>query len=422
MKHLTIWSAVLGLLILAVFNIHGWVVLHQTSRALEQELGDRLLSVAQTLALKLKTHGDSAEVNPLLRRALVENRLFNLFIVDEGWTYLVNIREPGLIGSTDPVLELDEAELAAAFSGSPSLSRLYRAGNYFLKSAYVPLYDSLGIPAAVLGAEADARFFSALSGFRRSLLLTSGLSLLALLAIVLLSLAVTRRAWELEQAAARTGTLALMGQMSAALAHEIRNPLAIIMAAAERLRRRTDPASANELSYISEEAERLNHILTNYLSLGSTRPQQPEPVEIAPLLEEVLASVATETRRLGIAVETAFTGLPPVMANRLALRQAFLNIVLNAIQAQPQGGLIRIAGTIETGGRQRAVLIRIEDRGPGIPAADRQRLFEPFYTTKERGSGLGLYVVRRIIADHRGKVKLAPCPEGGTVVEVRLPL
>lgn len=422
MKHFTILSAVLGLLILAVFNIHGWVVLHQMSRALEQELGDRLLAVAQTLALQIDPRADPAQTSRLLSRALAENHLFNLFVVDQDWTYSINMREPGLIGSTDPVLQLDEAELAAALSGSPSLSRFYRAGNYFLKSAYVPLPDSLGVPGAVLGAEADARFFPALFGFRRSLLITNGLSLLALLAIVLLSLALNRRALALENAAARASTLALMGQMSAALAHEIRNPLAIIMAAAERLRRHTDTTGENEARYIREEAERMNHILANYLSLGSSQQQPTEPVNLAQLLEETLASVVPETRRLNIKLETAYTDLPPVMANRLALRQAFLNIILNAIQAQPGGGFIRISGSVESGGRRRFVLIRIEDRGPGIPAADRHRLFEPFYTTKEKGSGLGLYVVKRVIEDHRGKVRLAPAPDRGTVVEVRLPV
>ncbi|MEO0073585.1 MAG: ATP-binding protein [candidate division WOR-3 bacterium] len=422
MKHLTVLSAVLGLLILAVFNIHSWLVLRQTSRTLEQELGDRLLSVARTLALEIGNAADTAQASRLLSRALAENQLFNLFIVDETWTYLVNIRQPDLVGSTDPVLELDEAELAAALSGNSTLSRLYRAGRYFLKSAYVPLFDSLGVPVAVLGAEADARFSPALLGFRRSLLLTNGLGLLALLAIVLISLTVTRRIMALEQAAVRANTLALMGQMSATLAHEIRNPLAIIMAAAERLRLHSDSASGNEARYIFEEAERLNHILTNHLALGSTRPRDIEPVNIVELLGEALASIEPETRRLGIKIETTLADLPPVKANKLALRQSFLNILFNAIQAQPQGGLIRVSGTVETSARHRFVLIRIEDRGQGLADADRRRLFEPFYTTKEKGTGLGLYVVKRVIENHHGQVRLAPSPEGGTVVEVRLPL
>ncbi|MBM3314404.1 hypothetical protein FJY71_00985, partial [candidate division WOR-3 bacterium] len=326
------------------------------------------------------------------------------------------------VGRTDPALQLDEAELAAALSGIPSQSHLYSAGGFVLKTAYVPLADSLGIPVAVLGAEADARYFRAVADFRNSLLLTNGLSLVAVIAIVLLSLTMTRRALRIEQAAARANTLALMGQMSAAVAHEIKNPLAIILAAAERLDKRPELAGEKAVQYIKEEVDRLNRVLTNYLSIGSTRPAATEPVDLSELLTEVLASVAPETRRLGIAVEAALGDLPPVVASRLALRQVFLNLVLNAIQAQPQGGLIRASGTVEGTGKHRFAVVDIEDRGPGIASADRRRAFDPFFTTRDKGSGLGLFVVKRVVEKHRGNVALAPRPGGGTVVEVRLPL
>ncbi|MEO0086152.1 MAG: ATP-binding protein, partial [candidate division WOR-3 bacterium] len=313
------------------------------------------------------------------------------------------------------------AEIMSAFSGVPARSRLYAAGSYFLKTAYVPVMDSLGIPAAVLGVEADARAFAALRAFRNSQLLISGLSLLAIVAIVAVSIALARHALRVERAASRANTLALMGQLSGALAHEIRNPLAIIRAAAERVRIRYDAGEDQTLGYILEEVDRLNSILANYLSLGSARPDSVEPVELDRLAAEVLTAVEPETRRLGIAVETALDNLPTVRANRLALRQALLNLVLNAIQAQPGGGLLRLSGESAVNGRHRQVVLRVSDHGPGITPEDLKRVFAPFYTTKEKGSGLGLFVVKRIVEEHGGRVSASSTPGQGTTIEMRLP-
>jgi signal transduction histidine kinase len=420
MRRFTAWSAVLALLVLAVFNVHGWTVLRRTSRALESELGDRLQSVAQTLALELSGRYQTAEAARLLADVARENGLYNLFILDESLTYTANAREPERVGTTDPTVRLDESEIMSALSGIPAQSRLYDAGGYFLKTAYVPLGDSLGIPSAVLGAEADARFFTALTSYRNALLLTNALSLIAVLGLVLLSFGMARRALRIEQAAARANTLALMGQMSAAVAHEIRNPLAIILAAAERLEKRPELTGERSLGYIRDEVDRLNRVLTNYLSLGSARPASTESVDLKELLTDVLTGVEHSTRKHDVSVETSLEGLPPVCANRLALRQVFLNLALNAIQAQPAGGAIRVTGAVEPG-RRPAVLLRFEDHGPGIRREHLSRAFDPFYTTKEKGSGLGLFVVRRVVEQHRGNVRLALRPGGGTVVEVRLP-
>jgi signal transduction histidine kinase len=422
MRSFTIWSILLAVLVMAVFNVHGWLVLRRTSRALESELGDRLQSVAQTLALELAGKYETPDAERLLGEVMRGNGLFNLFIVDENISYLANTREPGLVGKNDPVLALDEPEIASALSGIPAQSRVYAARGSYLKTAYVPLQDSLGLYGAVLGAEADARFFAALAGYRNSLLLTNALSLAAVLALVLLSLAMARRALRIEQAAARANTLALMGQMSAAVAHEIKNPLAVILAAAERLEKRPGLAGEASLAYIKEEVDRLNRVLTNYLSLGSQRPDSTEPVDLNGLVRDVLAGVEHSTRKQSIAVEMNLEGLPPVTGNRLALRQVFLNLILNAIQVQPNGGIVRVTGTEERHARSRTVSVRIEDHGTGIRSEDRRRVFEPFYTTREKGSGLGLFVVRRVVEQHRGKVSLEPRPGGGTVVEVRLPV
>jgi len=420
-RRFTFWAVALAVAVIVIFNLQGWLVLRSTSRTLEQEIGDRLQAIGTTLAPQLAGRDSDPAILPLLNEVMAASDLFNLFVVDDDLTYLANARDPTLVGSTDPALELDAPEILSASSGVPTSSRLYAAGGFFLKTAYAPIPDSLGIPVAVLGVEADARSFAALRRFRDSQLLISALSLIAIVAIVVVSIGLARHALRVEQAASRANTLALMGQLSAALAHEIRNPLAIIRAAAERVGIRYDATEDQTLGYIIEEVDRLNNILGNYLSLGSARPESVEPVELARLAADVLAAVEPETRRLGISVETALEDLPPVSGNRLALRQVLLNLVLNAIQAQPDGGLLRLTGSTETRAGRQWVVVRVADRGPGMKPEDLKQAFAPFYTTREKGSGLGLFVVRRVVEEHRGRVAISSGPDQGTTVEVRLP-
>jgi len=417
MRRFTFWAVVLAVVAIIAFNVQGWLVLTRTSRVLEKELGDRLQAVATTLAAVLGGRYDSPGTASLLSDVMRSNTLFNLFVVDESLAYVVNARDPELTGERTPAVEADAAEILAAFAGAPTQTRLYAAGRYYLKSAFAPLADSTGAIAAVLGVEADARFFSTLTGFRTSLLLINALSLVAIVAVVLVSASLARRALVLEQAAGRAATMALLGQMSAAMAHDIRNPLGIIRASAERLKKRYGGEGDATFDYIPEEVDRLDRVVSSYLSLGATRPGASASIDLAEVVAGVLKDVEHETVRSGIAVETELAGLPTVNANPVELRQVFLNLVLNAIQAQPQGGAIRIAGR-----RDRDwLVVGVGDKGPGIRREDMARVFEPFYTTKEKGSGLGLFSVKRIVEAHRGRVMIEAGPGSGTTVEIRLP-
>jgi len=412
----------LAVLVVVVFNVQGWLVLRATSRALERELGDRLQSLATTLS----SSSTDGFLEPASRRRLADavrrDNLFNAFVVNESLQYLVNIRDPDRVGEQDPALELDAAEILSAFSGLNARSRLYSASGYNLATAYAPLPDTSGAISAALGIEADARFFSTLVGFRNSLLLINGLSLIVIVAIVLVSASLTQRALRIEQAAARANTMALMGQMSGAVAHEIKNPLGIIRAAAERLRKQYDPAGGDAtFSYITDEVDRLNRVITNYLNLGASAAPSTEQVNLTELIGEVAAAVGPDAAKSGVAVETRFDVLPAIQGNRLELRQVFLNLLLNAIQAQPEGGSIRVTGLTERRGNEQMVIVHIADQGSGIKPQDLSRVFEPFFTTREKGSGLGLFVVRRVIEAHKGSVKITSGPNQGTTVAVEIP-
>ncbi len=422
MRRTLFWIGLLLAVVILLANLQAWLLLNRTRTTLEAELGDRLQAIAVTFAATVGANWQSAGVTNLLKSLLDQNELFNAFIVSEDLRYVANARDPNLVDSTDATLELDAAEIIAAFAGLPAQSQLYSAGRARLKTAYAPLTDSLGAVAAVVGIEADARFFGTLTSFQQTVLIINLFSLLAIVAVVLVAAGLTRRAIALEQAAGRANALALLGQLSAAVAHDLRNPLAIIRTTAERLKRRYAQGPDPQFDYIPEEVDRLNTIISNYLTLGSARASTPEPVDLPALLGELAADLSSELSHHAIRLTTSLAPAPPVNAGRVELRQAFLNILLNAIQAQPDGGAIDIATRIETSGRRRWLVATVHDHGPGIPPEHRRRVFEPFFTTKEKGSGLGLFSVRRIITGLGGQVAIDSQPGAGTTVTVRLPL
>jgi signal transduction histidine kinase len=422
MRRITIYSVILAVLVLVVFNVHSWLVLTNTSSALEAELGTRLENLAVILASQLKDLSKTEVITPVLMETINSVDLLNIFLIDESLRFIVNIREPQSAGQPFPFFALDESEIQSAFNGIPAQTHLYTAGSAHLKSAYAPVYDRNGIIRAVLGVEADARFFHALTTYQRTLLFINGLSLLAIIAIVVAGIALNRYAVKLEQNTARTATFALLGEMSASLAHDLRNPLATILAATENIRLRYNLNEDRTFDYIKEQIERMNWIITNYLSIGTSKSGPPEPVDIVKLFDEALTSLSTEIRKHNITVETILQGLPPITGSPPQLRQLFINLLLNAIQAQPDGGSIRISGEIQQSGRQKSVVVKITDQGPGIPEKLRRRVFEPFFTTKEKGSGLGLFIARRIVELHNGKIAIAGKSGKGTTIEVKLPV
>ncbi len=220
--------------------------------------------------------------------------------------------------------------------------------------------------------------------------------------------------------------LAALGELSASIAHEVRNPLGVIFNSIGSLRRLLKPAGDVELllDIVGEEADRLNRMVGDLLNYS--RPVQPsvQPLQLRALLEEALASARLQngTRdgvkvRISVAHEVA-----TVRADGRLMRQALLNLFLNALQAMPRGGTLTIRGSrTESGGRVLAQL-SIQDSGPGIAPDARAKVFQPFFTTKPTGTGLGLAVVKRIVEGHGGTIALGRGQSGGAEFLLFLPL
>jgi signal transduction histidine kinase len=248
----------------------------------------------------------------------------------------------------------------------------------------------------------------------------------------------TRLLLEKETQLRRADRLSALGQLSAGLAHEIRNPLGSIKGAVEILRD-DYPAGhpkAEFFSILLKEVDRLNDVLTNFLSFA--RPVTPHlaPVDVGATLSALEGLVSGQARKHRVQIFTSFhSGPSRVMADETLLKQAFLNIMLNSLEAMPEGGDLAISTRLASAnprsphdaaappeGRPEWLEVVFDDTGPGIPEESLGRIFDPFFTTKKDGTGLGLAITHRIIENHLGTIRVISQGGKGTTFVVSLPL
>lgn len=221
--------------------------------------------------------------------------------------------------------------------------------------------------------------------------------------------------------------LASMGRVIASIAHEIRNPLGIIRSSAELLLRRApspekgtlDSADKRILSAVYDESCRLSQIVNDFLDYARPRIPKQDSVDLNALLDQALGFLEGEMIRLGVEY---VRHMPPdmrVLGDKDLLYRAVYNILVNAYQAIEHDGVIRIRGTMRDDGY---VELAFHDSGPGFPPDQLPRLLDPFFTTKDNGTGLGLPIVNTIITSHNGELKLFNPPEGGAMITVILPV
>jgi len=229
-----------------------------------------------------------------------------------------------------------------------------------------------------------------------------------------------RRLEQAQEEARRSERLAALGQMSAGLAHEIRNPLGVIKGSAEMLHQQLGESNAlaSELAgYISSETNRLSALVTRFLDFARPLHAELAPRGITAVLDRALHSVSlTHKGEDGVVqVERRYQpDLPLVPLDESLCEQAFVNLIQNAYDAMgSRGGTLRVTATRANSTNLDGVEVRIEDTGPGIPDELREQIFNPFVTTKKTGVGLGLSIVSRIIDGHHGTIRVASGTETG---------
>lgn len=221
------------------------------------------------------------------------------------------------------------------------------------------------------------------------------------------------------QEMARRERMAQLGEMGAILAHEIRNPLAGIKGYAQLLQEQLQASShAPFLEMIVTETLRLEELVAALMAYSRQEQAPAEPVNLSGLTEHCLTLVRPEAAAGGVTLRAALPEGMVVTGNRHGLEQVALNLLKNALQAMPEGGELTVEGRLAGG----EVVVTVADSGPGIPPEERERIFEPFHTTRPRGTGLGLAVCRKIVEEQGGTITAGGQPGSGAVFTVTLPL
>jgi signal transduction histidine kinase len=226
------------------------------------------------------------------------------------------------------------------------------------------------------------------------------------------------RVEQLEERERLRDRLAAVGEMAAAIAHEVKNPLAGIRGAIQVIGGRL-PAGSKDQAVTKEIVNRidgLNELINDLLVFARPPQPRPAPVDIAPLVTTMADLLSEDPSLKDVAVRIEGSA-PPIVADSELLKIVFQNVMVNGAHAMKGHGTIRVR--LEP--VDRACRIRFEDTGPGIPAEIREKIFTPFFTTKSRGTGLGLPTAKRLVEAHRGTIRVDCPPQGGTTVTIDLP-
>lgn len=254
--------------------------------------------------------------------------------------------------------------------------------------------------------------------------LFAGVALTAVVASVLARRA-KRRALDSERRAREAEHLAYVGTLTGGLAHEIRNPLSTLQLNVQLMREDLDrpghaiePRLARRLDTLQQETGRLQQILDDFLKLAGKHEVRLRRQPLNPIVTELVDFYADRLQASNVQVRTSLAdGLPPVAADADRLRQALANLVLNAEAAMADGGELMIA----TEGDRRGVQLHVTDTGAGIAREDLDRIFQPYYSTRAGGTGLGLPAVRRIVTEHKGTLEVHSEVGRGTRFTIHLP-
>ncbi len=386
--------------------------LHRAAAAaLDRVLEERLRGAGETAARLLASSGPSQR---RLREVMEANRLEGAYVVTR--ELHVAADASGAAGGAVDLLRTDPARVERALRGEVGVGRAFALGDVSVDAAYLPVWGADGEVRSVLVLEAGEAFGAARAGLRRALAAGVALSALGALALAVASQRWTRSERLRREAGARAARGEAIARMAAAVAHDVRNPLGIIRASVDLLRERSgaslDPRDRARLDDVLGEVERLRGLTQDFLDLAAEPALARAPADLRELAEE--AARGSKALHPAVAVSVEVDALPPVACDAGRLRRVLANLLENAAEAG--------ARRVEIHGASDATSVRIavRDDGPGVDPAVRTRLFEPFATGRDGGTGLGLAVARRIVERHGGTLELVP-GGGGAVFEIALP-
>jgi signal transduction histidine kinase len=223
-----------------------------------------------------------------------------------------------------------------------------------------------------------------------------------------------------EQLLIRSEKLSVVGQLAAGVAHEIRNPLTALKGFTQLLYQTSNSPNQRYYEIMLAELERINYIVGEFMLLSKPHQwQQLSSHDLRKVLDFIIPIIESQAiiHNVELQVEPG-PELPPVRCDANQIKQVFVNLMKNSIEAMPQGGKITIRFDLDV---KDQVIVTIEDTGSGIPEEILKRLGEPFFSTKESGTGLGLMVCYKIIQSHGGALTIGNRPDNGTIVRISMP-
>jgi signal transduction histidine kinase len=453
---------------LALFALFGWLAYRVTERSLEESLGRRLIAIAQAAAtqilpeavLFLSPGDDDSRTAARLRHKLDEivarTRASRIFVLDASLRSLVDTRRSVHVGDQHYHAEADRSELKRVFAGEEASSVLFVGeGGRRYKTGYAPVLQE-GKSVAVVGAEGSVEFYAVLSRLRQYLVASGAIiALLVAAASVLFARRITRPLRLLAREAERIGAGDLerpiavhprppghdevgllaatmnemrqglfqrdqhMQMMLSGIAHEVRNPLGGIELFSGLLRDDLagDTEKLQHVQRIERELHYLKKVVGDFLDYARRVPSTPTTVDLAPLAGEVAELLIKDASDRGVALRAERQGAVWARCDPEQTRRVLINLVRNAIQATPRGGAV----TLRCGEQEGATYCEVEDSGAGIAPEILSKIFTPFFTTREKGTGLGLALAKKIVDEHGGTLLVHSTPGQGSTFRVTLP-
>ena len=414
------WYIVAGVVLVFVLTQTGlWGFYFHQVDLWEESLGNQLQNMAILAGNRMVDIPENLWINnPDIFKNLIKpfrdiGLIEDCFLIDKNGEWISGLIDD--VSGLNPVLELDKEAIDIAMAGITTRTEPYLVADLYFQNVYTPIIDNSGEVLAVLGVKAKSSNYE---WFHKGKIILIFITSICILVFLFLGIAYWRLSGnmlKLESSIAQTENLAAMGRMSASVAHEIRNPLGIIEQTVSLLRRRYDREEKDDVfDYIPEEVDRLNKLIEEFLEFAKGGKPKKEKFDIALLIKDTVQILESEMDNIefDLNVPEKFE----VSADMSQIKSVLLNLIYNSGDALPDGGKISISLEEDSG----EWCLIVSDNGMGMDANIVESAMEPFYTTKEKGVGLGLSIVKMIVENHDGKINIKSEPEKGTRIELRV--
>jgi signal transduction histidine kinase len=406
-----------------VFTMY-WTSRNAVTRVLGNELTAIADSAASSITTSMEQNGNVSEIASMLWRTRQSGRLEYAVVIDDRGRVLADSWN-GATGSVANSLSATPALVRRVLgTAAPSNEQIMLLGEPYLRT-YWPLRWG-GEVKGILCMDTHDRLPEGLTALELPLSVGVAVSFVSAFALGAAVLAVMRFFDRSKQEMVRVDRLATAGTLAASLAHEIRNPMGVVLSATELLAEADNitPTQREMLDDVREEVVRIDGHLDSFLDITRDMPMKMRDEDLREIVSKAVAILRTKARHAGVLVESCIGDTPLVVsADKRKLHQAFVNLILNAMEACGQGGgTVFVAVNEGTRTEGCTAVVTIRDDGPGMEPAVLKRVWDPFFTTKATGTGLGLSGALQTIERHGGSLSLASTPGAGTVATAVLPL